>query len=45
MRAPRAVVGGAEVAASVRVRDGVIVEVGALAAPAGGAEVVELAGD
>jgi allantoinase len=45
VRAPRAVVGGAEVAASVRVRDGVIVEVGALAAPAGGAEVVELAGD
>jgi allantoinase len=45
VRAPRAVVGGAEVAASVRVRHGVIVEVGALAAPAGGAEVVELAGD
>jgi allantoinase len=45
VRAPRAVVGGAEVAASVRVRDGVIVEVGALAAQAGGAEVVELAGD
>ncbi len=45
VRAARAVVGGAEVAASVRVRDGVVVELGPLGAPADGAEVVELAAD
>jgi allantoinase len=45
LRASRAVIGGAEVAASVRVRDGVVVEVGAVDAPADGAEVVGLADD
>ncbi|WP_367650082.1 allantoinase AllB [Nocardioides sp. zg-1230] len=45
VRAARAVVGGVERAASVRVRDGVVVEVGAVDADAGGAEVVVLADD
>jgi allantoinase len=44
-RAARAVVGGAERAASVRVRGGRIVEVGSVDAPADGADVVELAAD
>ncbi|WP_439938472.1 allantoinase AllB [Nocardia sp. N13] len=45
LRAARAVVGGAEVAASVRVRDGVVAGIGAYDEPAGEAEVVELAAD
>ena len=45
IRAPRAVVGGREVAASVRVRDGVIAAVEDVNADAAGAEVVELADD
>ncbi len=45
VRASRAVVQGAERAASVRVRDGRIVEVGPYDAPAGAADVVELAAD
>ena len=45
LRAARAVVGGAEVAASVRVRDGVVAGIGAYDEPAGEAEVVELADD
>ncbi len=44
-RARRAVVGGAESAASVRVRDGVITAVEGLDADAAGADVVELAED
>ena len=45
IRARRAVVGGREVAASVRVRDGVIAAVEDLTADPAGAEVVELADD
>ncbi len=44
-RASRAVVGGREVAASVRVRDGVIVAVEDHAADPAGADLVELGGD
>ncbi len=44
-RARRAVIGGAESAASVRVRDGVITAVEGLDADAAGADVVELADD
>ncbi|MDT0185295.1 allantoinase AllB [Microbacterium sp. ARD31] len=45
LRARRAVVGEEEVPVSVRVRDGVVVAVGAYDDPAGDAEVVELAPD
>lgn len=45
VRAGRAVVGGVEQPASVRIRDGVVVEVGAVGADAGGAAVVLLADD
>lgn len=45
LRAARAVVDGREAPASVRVRDGVVVEVGAVDAPAGRAHVVALADD
>jgi allantoinase len=44
-RAGRAVVAGAERAASVRIRDGVVIAVGPPDAVADGAEVVELAAD
>ncbi|KQV65060.1 allantoinase [Nocardioides sp. Root122] len=45
LRAPRAVVGDSEVACSVRVRDGIVVALGAYDDPAGEADVVELAAD
>jgi allantoinase len=45
LRATRAVVAGAERSASVRVRDGVVVDIGPFAAPGQGAEVVELGAD
>ncbi|HEX5918142.1 MAG TPA: allantoinase AllB [Nocardioides sp.] len=45
VRAGRAVIGGAEQPASVRIRDGVVVEVGAVDADAGGAAEVLLADD
>jgi len=45
VRAARAVVGGAERPASVRVRDGVVVDVGPVDADAGAAEVVVIADD
>ncbi|MFQ6172001.1 allantoinase AllB [Oryzobacter sp. R7] len=45
LRAGRAVVDGSEAAASVRIRDGVVVDVAAVGAPADGADVVELADD
>lgn len=45
LRAARAVVGGAEVACSVRVRDGLVVALGSYDDPAGEAAVVELAPD
>jgi allantoinase len=45
LRAARAVVAGAERSASVRVRDGVVIDIGPFAAPAQGAEVVELGAD
>ncbi|CUR61026.1 Allantoinase [metagenome] len=45
LRATRAVVGGAEVACSVRVRDGIVVALEAYDDSAGEAEVVELAPD
>ena len=45
VRAGRAVIGGVEQPASVRIRDGVVVEVGAVDADAGGAAVVLLADD
>lgn len=45
VRAGRAVIGGVEQPASVRIRDGVVVEVGAVDADAGGAAEVLLADD